>query len=74
VDLPLQEGLEACIPVLLNLCNKKKELMGMLISEKIKLAGYGIVYLPFKKTGSEYVQKEFGFSIQKNSLKFGRKL
>ncbi|MCP3899083.1 MAG: hypothetical protein GY707_05035 [Desulfobacteraceae bacterium] len=74
-DLPLQEGLEATMPVLMHLCKKKKELMNSMISEKkIKLEKYSLVYLSFKEQGLEYVQKEFGFSIPKNSLKFGRKL
>jgi predicted RNA-binding Zn-ribbon protein involved in translation (DUF1610 family) len=73
-DLPLQEGLEAAIPVLLHLCKKKKELMDMLVLEKIKLEQYSLVYLAFREVGLEYVQEEFGFSIPKNSLKFGRKL
>jgi DNA-directed RNA polymerase subunit RPC12/RpoP len=74
VDLPLQEGLEAVPPVLMNLCKRKRELWDMLIQEKIKLEKYSIVYLAFKEAGLEYVQPEFGFSLPKNSLKFGRKL
>ena len=74
-NLPLQEGLEAAMPVLMHLSKKKKELMDLLMLEKkIKLKGYSLVYLGFKKAGLEYVQDEFGFSIPKNSLKFGRKL
>ncbi len=73
-DLPLQEGLEAVMPVLMHLCKKKKELMSLLLLEKIKLKSYMLVYLAFKEVGLEYVQEEFGFSIPKNSLKFGRKL
>ena len=73
-DLPIKEGLEAVPPVLMDLCKKKKEFWGMLIKEKIKLEKYSLVYLPFKESGLEYVQQEFGFSLPKNSLKFGRKL
>lgn len=73
-NLPLQEGLEAVPPVLMHLCKKKKELMNLLIKEKIKLEKYSLVYLSFKEVGLEYVQPEFRFSLPKNSLKFGRKL
>ncbi|MCD4741010.1 MAG: hypothetical protein K8R67_00800 [Desulfobacteraceae bacterium] len=73
-NLPLQEGLEAVPPVLMDLCKRKKELWDMLILEKIKLGKYSLVYLSFKKVGLEYVQSEFRFSLPKNSLKFGRKL
>lgn len=73
-DLPLQEGLEAVPPLLMDLCKRKKEFWAMLIREKIKLEKYSLVYLPFKEAGLEYVQPEFGFSLPKNSLKFGRKL
>lgn len=72
-DLPLQEGLEAVPPVLLDLCKRKKELMDLLVKEKIKLEKYSLVYLSFKEAGLEYVQPEFQFSLPKNSLKFGRK-
>ncbi len=73
-DLPLQEGFEAVIPILMHLCKKKRDIWNMLIKEKIKLEKYSLVYLSFKEAGSEYVQEEFRFSIPKNSLKFGRKL
>jgi hypothetical protein len=73
-DLPLQEGLEAAIPVLMHLCKKKNDLMSLLASEKIKLEKYNLVYLAFREAGSEYVHDEFQFSILKNSLKFGRRL
>ena len=73
-NLPLQEGLEAVPPVLMDLCKRKKELWNMLILEKIKLGKYNLVYLSFKEVGSEYIQPEFKFSLPKNSLKFGRKL
>ena len=73
-DLSLQEGLEASIPVLMHLCKRKKDLMSLLVTERIKLEKYSLVYLAFKEAGLEYVQEDFGFSIPKNSLKFGRKL
>ncbi|MCK5098768.1 MAG: hypothetical protein KAR45_11735 [Desulfobacteraceae bacterium] len=73
-DLPLQEGLEAVLPVLMDLCKRKKELWSLLIKEKIKLDKHSLVYLSFKEAGLEYVQPEFRFSLPKNSLKFGRKL
>jgi len=73
-DLSIKEGLEAVPPVLLDICKRKKDIWGMLVKEKIKLERYSLVYLPFKGSGLEYVQHEFGFSLPKNSLKFGRKL
>lgn len=73
-DLPLQEGLEAVLPILMELCKRQKGFWEILVKEKIKLDKYSLIYLPFTKTGSEYVQPELKFSIPVNSLKFGRTL
>jgi hypothetical protein len=74
VDLPVEEGLQAVGPVLMNLSANKKNIWNLLEKEKFKLKTYSLVYVPFYAAGSEYIQKTLGFSIQKNSLKFGRQL
>jgi len=74
VDLPLREGFQAVGPILMNLCAKKKDIWNILEKEKFKLKSYCLVYVGFHATGNEYIQDTLGFSIQKNSLKFGRQL
>ncbi len=74
VDLPLKEGFQAVGPLLMNLCVSKKDIWNILADENPKLLSYCLVYAGFHATGSEYIQKTLGFSIQKNSLKFGRQL
>ena len=74
VDLPLEEGCQAVGPLLMNLCTSKKDIWNILAEENFKLLSYCLVYAGFHSAGSEYIQKTLGFSIQKNSLKFGRQL
>lgn len=74
VDLPLDEGVQAVAPVLMNLCTNKNDTWKILKRERLKLKSYCLVYMPFHASGSEYIQDTLGFSIQKNSLKFGRQL
>ena len=74
VDLPLEEGVQAVYPILINLCTNKKDVWNILARENIKLKSYCLVYVGFHEAGSEYIQDTLGFSIQKNSLKFGRQL
>ncbi|THB74398.1 MAG: hypothetical protein D3926_22175 [Desulfobacteraceae bacterium] len=73
-DLPIDEGFQAMLPVLMEICANKKEAWDMLNREKIRIRSFGLVYLGFYTQGSEYIQDELGFSVLVNSLKFGRKL
>ncbi|WP_300457956.1 hypothetical protein [Desulfobacula sp.] len=72
--LPLEEGLQAVVPLLMDLCANKKEIWILLAKEKVTLNAFTLVYLPFQTSGSEYVQDTLCFSLPKNSLKFGRRL
>jgi len=74
VDLPLGEGVQAVCPILMNLCSNKKDVWNILAKETLKLKSSCLVYVGFHSAGSEYIQDTLGFSIQKNSLKFGRQL
>jgi hypothetical protein len=74
VDLPLEEGAQSIYPLLMHLCTNKKTTWDILRKEKPKLKSHGLVYMPFYAAGLEYIQDKLGFSIQKNSLKFGRQL
>jgi hypothetical protein len=74
VDLPLKEGLQAVCPLLMHLCTNKNDTWDILKKEDLKLKSSCLIYLPFHASSSEYVQDTLGFSLQKNSLKFGRQL
>ena len=73
-DLSLEEGFQAVVPVFMNLSTQKKELWNLLAKEKLKLKTFSLTYIPFRTSGSEYIQDTLGFSIPINSLKFGRQL
>jgi hypothetical protein len=73
-DLPLEEGFQAVLPVLMGLCTHKKEIWNLLAKEKLKLKSFSLTYVPFRTSGSEYIQDTLGFSLPINSLKFGRQL
>ena len=73
-DLSLEEGFQAVLPILMGLCTQKKETWSLLAKEKLKLKSFSITYVPFRTSGSEYIQDTLGFSIPINSLKFGRQL
>jgi len=74
VDLPLEEGMQAVAPILMNLCSNKEGTWKILKHEKLKLRSCSLAYMPFHAAGSEYIQDTLGFSIPKNSLKFGRQI
>lgn len=74
VDLALEEAFQAVPPVLMDLCTNKKEIWHLLSREKLKLKSFSLVYVSFRASGSEYIQDTLGFSLQINSLKFGRRL
>ncbi len=74
VDLPLEEGVQAVYPILMNLCTNRQDIWNILAREVIKLKSYCLVYVGFHSAGSEYIQDTLGFSIKKNPLKFGRQL
>ena len=73
-DLPLDEGFQAVFPMLMDLSVRKKEDWAILSKEKPELVSFKLVYLGFEKVGSEYIQDHLGFSLQVNSLRFGRRL
>ncbi len=74
VDLSLDEGFQAVIPVLMDLCTNKKDIWPVLSGEKMTVASFSLVYMGFRKRGNEYIQDELGFSLQRNVMKFGRGL
>lgn len=73
-DLPLEEGFQAIFPILMEMAVKKKELWATLVTERLTLNSAILSYLPFKKTGSELIQKTLGVSLPVNSLRFGRNI
>jgi hypothetical protein len=74
VDLPLEEGFQAILPLVMDLCVRKQETWDVLEKERLKLTSANLTYIPFQTLGSEVVQETLGFSLPKNSLKFGRQL
>ncbi len=74
VDLPLEEGFQAILPLVMDLCVRKQEIWDVLEKERLKLTSASLTYIPFKTLGSEVAQETLGFSLPKNSLKFGRQL
>jgi len=73
-DLPLEEGFQAVIPVLMDLCSNKQDTWDILSREKLKLKSFSLTYIPFRSSGSEHIQDTLGFSLPKNSVRFGRRL
>lgn len=74
VDLPLEEGLQAVLPVLMDLCVHKNEAWNILAKEKLKLTSFSLMVIPFQSAGNDFVQENHGISLPKNSLKLGRHL
>lgn len=72
VNLPIEEGFQAVLPILMDLCNNKKEIWNLLAKEKLKLKRFSLTYFSFRICGSECIQDTLGFSLPINSLKFGR--
>jgi hypothetical protein len=71
VDLPLEEGVQAVLPVLRTLAAQRKEVLEVLKTEKLGLTAFGLAYLPFLSSGNDYVQDELGIGFQKNALQPG---
>jgi len=74
VDLPIAEGFQAVLPILMDLCINKKEIWNLLAEEKLKLKRFSLTYISFRIFGSECVQETLGFSLPINALRFGRNL
>ena len=73
-NLSLDEGFQAVLPLLLDLCTHKKETWNLLRKEKPKLISFHLVYLSFQTAGNELIQDNLGFALPANTLRFGRKL
>lgn len=71
-DLPLEEGFQAILPLIMELAAKKKETWEKLKKDKLELRSFSLTYLSFRKSGSEYIQDAMGISIPVNALRFGR--
>ncbi|MBU1344078.1 MAG: hypothetical protein KKE44_25355 [Proteobacteria bacterium] len=74
VGLQLEEGFQAVVPIVMDLCTNKEETVKILIKERLKLTSFSLAYIPFRSSGSEYIQDSLGISLPKNSIKFGRQL
>ena len=68
VALPLEEGVQAVLPVLRTLAVQKKEILEILKTEKLTLTAFNLAYLSFQASGNDYVQDEAGIGFQKNAL------
>lgn len=73
VDLALDEGVQAVLPVLAAMVVRKKETLETLKNEKLKLNSFSLAYLSFHASGNDYVQDKIGIGLPKNALQTGHR-
>ena len=74
VTLPQTEALQAMKITLAGSALNKKKFMPLLPSVRFNIGDSILVYIPFTDTGHDMVQQDMHISINKNALKFGRRL
>ncbi|MFH2092662.1 MAG: hypothetical protein ABIJ31_09890 [Pseudomonadota bacterium] len=74
VNLSLEEGFQAVVPLLLDLCTHKEETWNLLKNEKPEAKSFCLIYLSFRAAGNELIQDNLGVALPANSLRFGRNL
>ncbi|MDY6854243.1 MAG: hypothetical protein SWO11_05985 [Thermodesulfobacteriota bacterium] len=74
VTLPRSEAMQSIKVTLASLANAKQRIFPLLSEIDIILSEILLVYFPFILKGSEFIQPSLQFSINKNSLYFGRNL
>lgn len=72
-DLELEEGAQAVFPALATMATPKKDIIGILKTEKLKIKEFSLIYIAFQASGNDYVQPELRISLPKNSLLKGFK-
>ena len=71
VDLSLDEGVQAVLPVLTAMVVRKKEILDALKKEKLTLTSFSLAYFSFQASGNDYVQDETGIGLPKTALQPG---
>jgi hypothetical protein len=74
VTLPATEGFQST-PFLLGATGyAKKKLLPQVRESDFHLRSQDLVYVPFVRRGTEYVQQELNFSLNANALRWGRNI
>ncbi|RLC30783.1 MAG: hypothetical protein DRH37_04565 [Deltaproteobacteria bacterium] len=74
VTLPRAEAVQAMKITLADVSMNKRKILPLLPEVAFDIKGYALVYLPFSDTGPDMTLNDTRISINKQALKFGRKL